>query len=51
MEGLLSTAPVKATQTLLFQRYRSLHLSTVPDRLESHGSIVRMVNDEAEEDV
>ena len=31
--------------------YRSLHLPTVPDRLESHGGIVRMVNNEAEEDV
>ena len=42
---------VKATQTLLFQRYRSLHLPTVPDRLESHSGFVRIFNDEGGEDV
>jgi hypothetical protein len=31
--------------------YQSLHLPTVPDGLESHGGIVRMVDNEAEEDV
>ena len=31
--------------------YWSLHLPTVPDRLESHSGFVRMVNDEAREDV
>ena len=36
---------------LAVSEYWSLHLPTVPDRLESHSGFVRMVKDEAREDV
>ena len=35
---------------LAVSEYWSLHLPTVPDRLESHSGFVRMVKDEAREE-